>query len=544
MNLIILLYLFHAFSAWALKPIEGVLLGEAREELQHDPLKLIFSESFDKNVPLENQRVKLFREQYVQGIQLKESCNYYSEPKYSSPWKEKQSRKFITSTLQYLGLDLTVKAIGAYAKKNSLDESDFSKQASNLVRNYCSKNLTVFSLKLLEKNLIYYYKNPVEDILPTAENSPFISQKFKKLTSSEKYLNNQFQQVLNNFRAFCSWGGSTDDYRLLVPYLKNPFIMSFVMNHLAGQKYQFDNSQEKFFLKSNPASTVQVTCDDFICRRDSFEGFKNKFPFSLGSTGLKEDLAKSYCFHFSKIDYETETIPEVKKWIKELEVENPVFETSAFLSIINGFPDAIFGVENYVDLISVSKSSFDERWDKWSSEAIKVFSKDLFFEEPLKIKTLARRDPVSLRVDGFGINFQLTLGEMDRVMDTNDKISTYFHLKLSKNYLRSIRVKWVEASRNVDNEAQKKTLEDIKSYIALQLKEKEKFFKQSIWNEDFERLIAEELLGQAIAYEGSLFKSFEDQMIKIPIKLSYGLFALNYIRYRADINAGRLKLKL
>jgi hypothetical protein len=544
MNLIILLYLFQALSAWALKPIEGVLLGEASEDLQHDPLKLIFSESFDKNLPLENQRVKLFREQYIQGIKLKESCNYYSESKYSSPWKEKQSRKFIASTLQYLGLDLTVKAIGAYAGRNSIDEADFSKLASNLVRNYCSKNLTVFSLKLLEKNLNYYYKNPIEDILPSAENSPFISQKFKKLTSSDKFLNNQFQQVLNNFRAFCSWGGSPDDYRLLVPYLKNPFIMSFVMNHLAGQKYQFDLSQEKFSLKSNPTSTVQVTCNDLICRRDSFEGFKNKFPLSLGSTGLKEDLEKSYCFHFSKIDYETDTIPEVKKWIKELDVENPVFETSAFLSLVNGFPDAIFGVENYVDLAHVSKSSFDERWDKWSLHAIKFFSKDLFFEEPLKIKTLSRRDPVSLRVDGFGINLQVTVGELDRVMDTHDKISSYFHLKLSKNYLRSIRLKWTEASRNIDTEAQKRTMEEIKSYIALQLKEKEKFFKQSFWNEDFERLIAEELLGQAIAYEGLLFQSYEDQMIKIPIKLSYGLFALNYIRYRADINAGRLKFKL
>lgn len=540
----VLIFFLYASTAWALKPIEGILLGEASEDLQQDPLQLIFSERFDNRFPVETQKLKLYREYYNQGTNLKESCSYFSPPKYSNDWREMQSRKTIASALQYIGLDLSIKAIGAYAKKISINENDYSKLSSNILKNYCSKNLTVFSLKLIEKNLKYYYDNPAEEVLPKVGESPFVSEKFKKLTSSDKFLSNQFENIISNFRAFCSWGGSPDDYRLMVPYLKNPFVMAFVINNLSGKKFYFESTQEKFVLKSNPEATIQVSCDNLICRRDNFESFKNKFPMSLGSTGIFEDLSKSYCHHFSKIDYQLNTIPEVKKWIKEQELEDDVFETSAFISLINGFPDAMFGIEKYSDLTFVSKSSFDEKWGRWSGQAIKSFSKDLLFEEPLKIKTVARRDPVSLKLDGFGLNFLITLGEMDRVVNTTDKIDAYFDLGISKNYLRSIRIKWTEATRNIDADAQNKIINDIKNYIGIQLKEKEKYFKQQVWNKEFERLVAEEILGQAMAYQGPMFKSYQDEIIKIPVNFSYGLFALNYIRYRADINAGRLKLKL
>jgi hypothetical protein len=42
----------------------------------------------------------------------------------------------------------------------------------------------------------------------------------------------------------------------------------------------------------------------------------------------------------------------------------------------------------------------------------------------------------------------------------------------------------------------------------------------------------------------NLFNDYKDQIISIPINFSYGLFAISYIRYRADVAAGRLKLSL
>jgi hypothetical protein len=81
-------------------------------------------------------------------------------------------------------------------------------------------------------------------------------------------------------------------------------------------------------------------------------------------------------------------------------------------------------------------------------------------------------------------------------------------------------------------------------FVEAQVKDKEKLFSQKMWNQDFSRLIAEELLAQALAYKGALFDSYQEEVLTVPVNFSYGIFALGYIRYRADINAGRLKLNL
>ena len=65
-----------------------------------------------------------------------------------------------------------------------------------------------------------------------------------------------------------------------------------------------------------------------------------------------------------------------------------------------------------------------------------------------------------------------------------------------------------------------------------------------MWNDDFSRLIVQELVGQILSYKGPLFDSYQEEMLRVPVKFSYGIFALSYLRYRADVKAGRLKLNL
>lgn len=519
-------------------------MGEAQPEIQTDPLQTVFSDIYDRSQFGENKKIKLYQSTYQSGINLVESCGYLEAPKYATSWQEKQAKRSMAATLQYIGLDTAIKGIGAYAHKLDITPEAFERLSNNLVNNYCSKNITIFSIRNVRESLNFYYKNPVMDIIPTIATSPFATEIIKNKTETHEARSREFDHVVKSFRAFCSWGGDDNDYRMLTSYLNNRFIMSFVIKNMTGVQDQIHPKTQKV-VTAPSKSTVQVTCTDLICRKEDAVSFKTKFPLSVGSTGLDTDLAKLYCHHFRFQDPPTrKTNPLVQTWLKEMELEDPILETSQFISLMTGVPDFFNGIETYNEIPLMVRSSIDERWSKWSRDVLKLFSKDLLFEESFKVKVEPRRDRLALQTEGFKIDFTVTLGEMDRLMQDNDKLGLSFDLKISKNYLRSLRTKWGVLEKEVDTEGQKHLKEDIARYLNIQLKEKEKLFKQKMWNEDFSRLVAQELLEQALHYRGSLFNSYQDQILKVPVKFSYGLFALGYLRYRGDVAHGRVKLNL
>jgi hypothetical protein len=384
----------------------------------------------------------------------------------------------------------------------------------------------------------------VTELIPNVSQSPFAPELFRQNSDSTRARSKEFDLAIRNFRAFCSWGGDVTDYRLMVPFLKNPFIMGFVVKNLLGLKDEYDQTTAKIH-QVKDQSTIQVGCQELICRKTEEKKFRKDFPKSVGSTGLDTDLSKLYCHHFRYTEYvSTGAIPQVKEWIKKQELEDPIFETSFFISLMTGVPDPLFGIENYRDLLPIAKSSIDQRWNLWARDVLKVFSKDLLFEESLNIKALPRRDRVALRTEGFLLDFYVTLGEMDRVGDETDKLTTSFELDLSKNYLRKLKTNWKSLNDDIDSEGKEKFLQEASAFIDLQLRQKEKLFWQTMWNEQFSRLIVRELIGQLEVYRGPLFESYGDQMLRVPVKFNYGLFALSYLRYRADVKAGRLRLNL
>jgi hypothetical protein len=543
-NILVSYSLLMSTFVFALVPVEGILLGEAVNEYQQDPLNYIFRDRYDKSSDEENSKFRLYQDALFRGVVLKEECSYFKAPVYATPWMEKQAKRSVVASVQYIGLDTTIKAIGAYAKKFELSEDAFKKLSQNLVKNYCSKNITVFSVKRIEQALNYYYKNPQTEIIPTVQSSPFMTSIYKEKTESLHARSNEFDQAVNNFKSFCSWGGDVTDYRLMVPFLSNNFIMSFMIKNMTGYKSKYEPKTTSVILPESN-DTVQVICEDLICRKVPIERFRESFPRSIGSTGLSTDLVKLYCHHFKYQNYSTtNTIPEVKAWVKKMELEDPIFETSFFISLMTGVPDVIFGVDTYRDLPVIAKSSIDDRWSSWANETLNLFSKDMLFEESLKIKANPRRDRLALRTEGFMLDFSVTLGEMDKIVDQNDKLTASFDFKISKNYIRNVRSKWIEFSNNIDLEGRKAFRDEVAKYIDIQLKEKQRYFRQKMWHKDFSRLIVEELVEQVLAYRGPMFDSYKDEMLRVPVKFSYGVFALGYLRYRADVRAGRLKLNL
>lgn len=532
-----------SFSVNALVPVEGILMGEAREDIQTDPLSAIFSDIYDKSREGENKKLKLYHSTFESGHYLNESCSYLGAPVYSTTWQEKQAKRMVAATLQYIGLDTSIKAIGAYARKLEISEDQFRTLKTNLVRNYCSSNVTISSIRNIEKSLDHYYNNPESSIIPTVKDSPFVSEYAQRFVSKSSVPSREFDLVIRNFRAFCSWGTEVEDYRMLTPYLNNRFIMAFVIKNMIGVQDKLDEKEKKVVTVPS-TDTVQVGCRDLICRKESPDVFRKMFPASVGSTGIVTDLPKLYCHHFRFQDMPQNTIPEVKEWIKSYDLEDPIFETSQFISLMTGVPDFMNGAETYRDIPMLAKSSIDERWTKWANKVLGTFSKDLLYEESLKVKVEPRTDVADVSTQGFILDFSVTLGEMDRILIDNDKLDLKFDLKLSKNFLRSIRTRSHVLDQTVDEEGRVKLREEISKYIDIQLKEKEKLFIQKMWNEDFSRLITDELMKQVRLYRGPMFNSYQDEVLKVPVKFSYGIFALSYLRYRADVAAGRLKLNL
>ncbi|MFL5783684.1 MAG: hypothetical protein ACJ76H_03670 [Bacteriovoracaceae bacterium] len=527
----------------ALTPVEGILLGTATTEIQTDPLSLVFSNTNGNVEDDEFKKLKKYQANLWTGVYFEEDCSTLGPITYSTTWKEQQAKRSIVATLQYIGLDATIKAIGAYAKNLHIPDTEYENMTSNLVSLYCSENVTVMSLRTIRNALAHYYQNPDMSIIPTVENSPYATEAFKSGSASSETRSRELQLAIKNFRSFCSWGGDSADYRMLPPYLKNPFIMAMITRSMQGKNFTWNDQQKRFIFYDDP-KVVRVVCKDLICRQSTPEVFNKEFPLSTGSTGLKTDLNKLYCQQFRYLDYDhKKTIPEVKEWIKAQQIEDPYFETGFFVSLMTGVSDPFMSQSKFSNIPAIVKSSVDERWTKWSKDSLNVFSRDLLFEESIKVRAMPRRQPGSIR-EGLLLDFHVTLGEMDRIMRNNDKIHMSFDFKFSKNWLRTLITRWNYISGHLDVEGDKALHEDVARYIELQLRTKEKLFTQKVWNDDFPRLLADELLAQVLSYRGTYFETYQDEMVTVPVRFSYGVFALSYLRYKSQVAKGSTELNL
>ncbi len=529
------LTLLTSLSSFALVPLEGLLYGDVAEIRQNDPLEGVFSSNAIAQPKLLNeQRIKSFKEYlglYQQGKNLKKSCQFSNTFQYATPWKEKTAKRVVASTLQYIGIDQTMKAIVEYVKLLEYSDDQFNKLSTNLLNNTCSKNLTLYSLKLLRDNFKSLYDNHTKGQfeLPSLVDSPFYSEDVKLISNSIRAKKNELELSVRAFRAFCSWDGDTDNYRLLTPYLQNPFVMIIVYNNLLDRKISY-NSERTLLEYAKAQKSVQVSCDNLICRRSNSATFKQKFPRIVGTTELMTDLTVLYCGHFSKLDYDTKNQGKViSSWIKETTIDSPHLESMNFLSLLTKRSDILIGLDSYKDVNKVLKSSIDSRWNKWASEKTSNLVTDLLFEESLNVdlKTLVNT-PSNYKGD-LKLIFDFTLGEMDRVLEDDDKVTSKFHLDIPENYLRWMRKEYIAKNNLSDYEGLKELEKKVETYIESLLDKKKKFFLIPLWNDRMASIMARELQTQLVEYKGSKFRNLTNKAVSIPVEFRYGLFALKYL---------------
>jgi hypothetical protein len=335
--------------------------------------------------------------------------------------------------------------------------------------------------------------------------------------------------VIKNFRAFCSWGGDPQDLRLLAPYMNHPVIMAFVFKNLSSA----NNTRAK---TQSPGKSFQVVCNDLICRAVSSKDFLDKFPLSVGSTGVETDLSKMYCSHLRFSTLSFSSVPQINAWIKSSELEDPILETSQFIALMSGVPDFFNSVETYSEIVSFTKSSIENFWENWVNHSLDRFASDLFFEEPLRIRPISKSAVTQLKWEEMSFNFNVTLGELDRALISLDKIKLSFYLKISKNYLRYLKRSRFQLKNDLDDSSLEKQRLEVSQLLSVQLREKEKKFIHQMWTSQFSLILADELLRQVETENSDSMNSLKDEMIKIPVNFSYGVFALHYLAQKANLS--------
>jgi hypothetical protein len=136
-------------------------------------------------------------------------------------------------------IDIASKAIARFSRDFDLTADEFNRMADNLVVNTCSDNISVYSKKLIRNNLANLWEKGSEFRPPTFGDSPYVASGVLEKTSSFESKKREFNFALKNFRDFCSWDGDVDNYRMLAPYLRNPFLMAMVYTQLLEKKLKY-----------------------------------------------------------------------------------------------------------------------------------------------------------------------------------------------------------------------------------------------------------------------------------------------------------------
>ena len=525
-------------QAYALAPLESLILGDYSAqyfEEKSDPLNYLFR--FDKVSGQDKERQFLanYRGFIEEGENLLNYCKGRPEVQYASSWDLDQVVRATMATMQYIGLDITSRALAKYAQHFEFTSKEYENLIENLTGNFCSKNMTIISLGQLKKNMSVKFNMDNSFQLPSIEDNSLFAGGMRDFNTKDDYLKQEFWHTIRLFKSFCSWGNSSDDFRLLVPLVRDPIVMAFVMRQMSNQKVVWrpvDNS----FVMQKELNTVQVVCQDLICRKKDATEFHKEFPRAIGSHSLLNDLKRVYCAQLRDADYNyQERDAKLKKIIESQSLDDERFLISQFIALLTGVPDFLLRAEKFADAHDFVRASMDQVFTQWAQARNEEFSRDIYYEESLTVEKVERELYFNKYRAEFKVVFDVNLGEFDRLNQTTGKLKTSFAIKLPKNYLRWMRRRWITLDPRDKKEGQR-IVKDFKKYIAKEVSVARSRFKFPPWSGDLEHLIVKELLEQLNLYRGDYFAQADNSIIAIPIELNFAPFALKYTRYKFQIN--------
>jgi len=542
-----LLLIFRTPNLWALAPIENLILGnfsESYSENETDPLNYVFS--FDKNTNIGDQGYKkelaLYRGFYEEGRNTLSYCSQTRDIQYSTQWQKLQVMRSVLSEIQYIGLDLMSRAIPQYAKALDFSKDEYSNLIEGLVGNYCSANLSVISKKELKNNLMLKFERENTFRLPSVVGNPFFLENIDNPSNSVRGVEQEFKYTIKLFQSVCSWGGDPSNPALMLPILKNPALMAFFFRQLSNQEIDWVEKDNSLFLKQGK-NTVQVWCENLICRKISTELFMSKVYFSIGGTNIAEDLRRLYCLEFKNNDYKSNYEDErIARIINTRSFDEENFINSQFISLITGVPDFLLRAEKFSNGEDILRSNIDYTWNKWAKKQIEVLNRELYFEEPLSIELVDRKlyfDPLKPKLK---VAFDVNLGEFDKINQRNGKVRVSFKINIQNKFLNYYYGILKNKGFPISSEREK-IVNHFKEQITQDVADARNKFIIPPWKGDLEAIVANEIIEQLqlITNENYKMESSGNQIIEI--ELNYGTFALKYFSNQKTVQDSQEKNK-
>jgi hypothetical protein len=541
--IIFLIFIF-SFTTQALVPLESILLGDFTEKYSkeaRDPFDYLFLKKTELEGKMSYKRqLSIYRGFYEEGKNLENFCRENNKISYATLWQRDQVKRSVYATLQYVGLDIAIRAIPQYAKYFEFSSDEYENLVENIVGNSCSKNLSIISVKQLKKNFMAKFNSENSFELPSIEGNPLFPKKLATMVSKDDAKEREFLKTIRMFQSFCSWGGDVENLRLLVPYLKHPVIYSMITRQLSSQLLDWDPSGRKV-LKVRNQKSIQVLCQGLICRKSTKQKFIKKFPTSIGHKSLENDLARLYCNEIRDVDYQIKgQSPKIAKIIKSMTFDEENFLISQLISLQTGIPDFFIRANNFEKAKTFLRYNVDKSWDDWAHNQIDKFKGDVFYEEPLTMELVDRNLYYKNYKSDFKVIFDVNLGEVDRAIQMVGKISTKFDIPISNKFLAWARKEWIQLDPR-DKKRKSELFHKMKVRIEPLVEEVRKKFPVAPWDGKLDVIIRNELLDQIADYQGNYFYENTSGIKNIPIVINFAPYALKYLRYEYRVKENQRK---
>ncbi len=531
-------------NAWALAPIESLVLGDFSEnytESETDPLNYVFSKGkSDANQSEFKKELAYYRGFYDEGKNILNYCKPTRPIRYSSEWEKLQVKRSLMSEIQYIGLDIASRALPQYAKALDFTKDEFTNLVDGLVGNFCSANLSVISKKELRNNLLIKFNKDNNFKIPNNAGNSFFPDNLENYTSPKLALEQEFKYTVKLFQSICSWSGDPTNPGLMVPILKHPSLMAFFFRQMNNQSIEWREFDNKLFIKED-FNTVQVVCDNLVCRKSSREMFFQKIYFSIGGTNLSEDLRRLYCEDFQLSDYKTNEQDErVKKIINSRTFDEEYFINSQFIALLTGVPDFLIKVDKFSKGVDLLRAGVDYTWTKWAKSQTEFLNRELYFEEPLLLELVDRKLSFDPNKPKLKVSFDINLGEFDRINQKVGKVKVSFNIMIQRNLILYLRQAFKDLDpRNISEK--ERLIKRLKFQITKDIILARQKFIIPPWKGDLEGLIATELSEEIMQISDKNFVMPSTGEELVTVDLNYGLFALKYINHQKIVQNAQNK---
>jgi hypothetical protein len=540
--------------SFGLIPLESLLLGSFENQYiadVSDPLQYIFKD-FERLSTAKGagelysrpgmSKLGIYRGFFEEGQNLNNTCRSPGRLSYATTSEKIEAKRTYLSTLQYVGLDVITNFLPLYAKFFEFNSSEYENLVTGLIGNSCSQNITVVSLRSLKKNMMAKFNTESSLKLPSIQDHPRFSKSLHNLEKSREGQERAFAMTIDLFKSFCSWGNNTDNYRLLVPLLRSPVIAAMVVRELSGYGLAYD-SYDNRVLRRVGVDTRRIACDNLICRKVNPTVFLQKFPRSIGSTGIDKDLERLYCSEFRDADYQIKyQVPQLSKKIKEITFDEQNHLVGQFISMMTGVPDFILLSPKYTSLAKTMRSSVDEVWDTWANSQNELFKKALTYEEALTIEVVPQKFYFNRYRPKFSVELDVNLGEFDRVNTRIGKLKTSIKLNFTKKFLKWARDSWRVIDPSVDKKKVARIELPFEKMIEDQFKDQVEKFPTLPLKREVIGVITREIVGHLITYDGEFFDKDIKGSVEIPVHFNFAPFALRHLRYRYEIQRNEGKV--